>query len=65
MLISSIISIALDVPIREIRETDEDEGVKWEMIGISFSLIGFAAGYAPVIPNLNSLLINKKNANLI
>ena len=63
MLISSIISIALDVPIREIRDTGENEGVRWEMIGISFSLIGFAAGYCPVVPSLNSMLLSKKSAN--
>ena len=65
MLISSIVSIALDEPIREIRDTGEEQGIKWEMIGISFSLIGFAAGYAPMIPSFNSMLISKKNANRI
>jgi hypothetical protein len=62
MFITALISILTDSPLRPVIEDASMPAFSLRGMGVSISIIGFAAGYNIVVPSLVTLMEDKKGA---
>lgn len=62
MIVTAVISLAMDEPLREVVDPDEQPNFTFDRMGINLSIIGFAASYSILIPGVICFMKDKSPA---